>query len=230
MLQAQPKWRGTAAGAHSMSDNLHDALATMRTGPDAAHQQQPAKRERLQYATALLSRGVDIDEDERIIEGVATSGSVDSYGDIVQPGGAEYTLPVPLLFSHHADAPVGAVIAAQRDDSCIRFRAQIARINTPGTLQDRCNEAWESVKAQLVRAVSIGFISLQSQPIAGGGRRHVKWRWCELSLVVLPANLDATIQSVRQLDEPEFVTRFLAEARAVRPLVRRAPARVVKLR
>ncbi|WP_218023699.1 HK97 family phage prohead protease [Paraburkholderia ribeironis] len=173
---------------------------------------------------------MNVNEDERTIEGIATSGNVDAYSDIVVPSGAEYSLPVPLLWQHQHDKPIGAVISAQRDETCLRFRAQIAHIQAPGLLADRVNEAWESVKAQLVRAVSIGFISLQSQPITGGGRRHVKWRWCELSLVTIGANSDARIEHARHLTEVELmVERALAEDRARRPRLDYSGTHVVRL-
>jgi hypothetical protein len=41
-----------------------------------------------------------IDEDQRILIGVASTPSTDSYGDIVEPEGAEYKLPLPLLWQH----------------------------------------------------------------------------------------------------------------------------------
>ena len=44
--------------------------------------------------TALEENG------ERIIEGWATTPTEDSSLDVVNPRGAEFSLPLPLLFSH----------------------------------------------------------------------------------------------------------------------------------
>ncbi|MFM7011873.1 MAG: peptidase U35, partial [Betaproteobacteria bacterium] len=49
------------------------------------------------------------DDDERTIEGIATTPSPDRYGDIVEPDGAKFQLPIPLLWQHDSDKPVGHV-------------------------------------------------------------------------------------------------------------------------
>jgi phage head maturation protease len=64
------------------------------------------------------------------------------------------------------------------------------------------DEAIQSIKYRLVAAVSIGFSSVEGQieRLKGGGLRFLEWNWHELSLVTIPANADATIQSVKQFD------------------------------
>ena len=80
------------------------------------------------------------------------------------------------------------------------FKARIAQLDEPGTLKDRLDEAWQSVKLGLVRAVSIGFRPLEWTQMADGGYRFSKWKWVELSLVTIPANSQATIDVVRSVD------------------------------
>ncbi|HET7375741.1 MAG TPA: hypothetical protein VFK30_03475, partial [Anaerolineae bacterium] len=46
-------------------------------------------------------------EDERIIEGVATTPTPDRVDDIVDPMGAKFNLPMPLLWQHRHDQPIG---------------------------------------------------------------------------------------------------------------------------
>jgi HK97 family phage major capsid protein/HK97 family phage prohead protease len=144
-----------------------------------------------------------IDEDARTIEGVASSITPDRVGDIVEPRGAKFGLPLPLLWQHKHDSPVGHVTAAETSDGDIRVRAQIARIDEPGELQTLTDRAWQSVKSGLVRGLSIGFRPLSSpEKIAGtSGVRFKAWEWLELSLVTIPANADATIAVVKQYDE-----------------------------
>ncbi len=43
-----------------------------------------------------------IDEEQRIIEGIATTPSTDRMGDIVEPEGAQFKLPIPLLWQHNS--------------------------------------------------------------------------------------------------------------------------------
>jgi hypothetical protein len=86
----------------------------------------------------------------REIEGVATSKSIDHLGDEVEPRGALFELPLPLLLYHKSDSPVGQVAAADVTETGIKVRARIARIDEPGEAQSLCDKAWHSVRASLV--------------------------------------------------------------------------------
>jgi HK97 family phage major capsid protein/HK97 family phage prohead protease len=141
-----------------------------------------------------------IDEEQRIIEGTATTPSPDRIGDIVEPLGAKFSLPLPLLWMHNSAKPVGTVEQAKPNSKGIPFRAQIARIDEPGALKDRVDEAWQSLKADLVRGVSIGFRDLKSELMKDGGIRFQEWEWLELSLVTIPANERATIELIKSID------------------------------
>lgn len=146
-----------------------------------------------------------IDEDKRIIEGIATTPSVDRAGDVVEPKGAEFKLPIPLLWQHNASQPIGHVIEASVTRSGIRIRARIEKIAEAGTLKDRLDEAWQSLKSGLVRGLSIGFQSKERERIEDedgrfSGYRFLRWAWLELSAVTIPANQDASILAVKQFD------------------------------
>lgn len=139
-----------------------------------------------------------IDEEQRLITGIATTPAVDRMGDIVEPKGAEFELPIPLLWQHDATQPVGTVFAAKVTKDGIEVQARFAKIDEPGALKDRIDEAWQSVKAKLVRGLSIGFKELESARIADTyAYRFTKWLWLELSCVTIPANAEATIQTVK---------------------------------
>jgi HK97 family phage prohead protease len=164
------------------------------------------------------------DDDARVIEGIASTPTPDRYEDIVEPRGAKYALPMPLLWQHKADAPVGHVEFASLTDEGIPFRATIARINEPGTLKDRLDEAWQSVKARLVRAVSIGFRPLEHAFMESGGIRYLSWEWLELSLVTIPANSEATINVIRSIDTTTRAALGIDGGHVVR--LNQSPARV----
>lgn len=140
------------------------------------------------------------DDDARVITGIASTPTPDRYDDIVEPKGAKYALPMPLLWQHQHASPVGHVEFAELTDEGIPFRATIARVDEPGNLKDRLDEAWQSVKAKLVRAVSIGFRPLEHSYMENGGVRYLSWEWIELSLVTIPANAEATINTIRSID------------------------------
>jgi HK97 family phage major capsid protein/HK97 family phage prohead protease len=152
-----------------------------------------------------LLRVKSIADDERTIVGIATTPTPDRMGDIVEPKGAVFKLPVPLLFQHDKSQPIGHVIAATTTDAGIEITAQIAKIDQPGKLQDRLDEAWQMLKAGLVGGLSIGFLEKESEPIKGsrGALRFLKWLWVELSVVTVPANAEASITQIKSLDQQQ---------------------------
>lgn len=142
------------------------------------------------------------DGDLRVIRGVATNGTPDRVGDIVEPLGVAFNNPMPLLLHHQTDKPVGLATFDKPTKAGISFTATFAKIDEPGALKDRVDEAWQSVKAGLIRAVSIGFKPVldQVERIKGGGIRFLQTEVLELSLVTIPANRDATISTIKSLD------------------------------
>jgi hypothetical protein len=66
-----------------------------------------------------------IGEDLREFEGIASTPSVDRVGDIVDPMGAKFDLPLPLLLDHEHSQQVGHVVAARQTSAGIRFTARI---------------------------------------------------------------------------------------------------------
>lgn len=143
-----------------------------------------------------------VDEESRTLEGIATTPSPDRMGDIVEPEGAQFSLPLPLLWQHDSTQPIGHVLAAKVSKDGITVKAQFAKIDEPGPLKARLDEAWQSVKAGLVRGFSIGFRSLESARIKDTWAEHfLKWDWLELSCVTIPANAEATITAVKSIDQ-----------------------------
>lgn len=140
----------------------------------------------------------EVDEDRRIIRGVATTPTTDRVGDIVESEGAQFKLPVPLLSHHDRTRPIGHVTKARVTSDGIEVEAQLKRIDEPGRLKDRLDEAWQEIKHGLVRGLSIGFKPVEAARIEGTfGTRFLKWLWLELSAVVIPANEEAGIVAVK---------------------------------
>jgi HK97 family phage major capsid protein/HK97 family phage prohead protease len=141
------------------------------------------------------------DDEKRTITGIATTPTTDRMGDIVESEGAEFRLPIPLLWQHNHDAPIGQVTEAKVTKAGIRITAQINRIEEDGALKNRLDEAWQSIKYGLVRGLSIGFKPLESARIEESyAYRFTKWLWLELSAVTIPANGDCTIATVKSID------------------------------
>lgn len=154
------------------------------------------------------------DDDAREIEGIATTPTPDSYDDIVEPKGAEFNLAhLPLLWQHRSSDPVGAVTKAKVTNDGISVTAKFAKIATPGKLKDRLDEAWDSVKAGLVRGLSIGFRAREYAFLENGGIHFLSWRWLELSLVTIPANEDAGVTALRSICTKELAASGRASLR-----------------
>jgi HK97 family phage prohead protease len=141
-----------------------------------------------------------VDEDARVLTGIASTPSVDRTNDIVEPMGAEFALPLPFLWQHDSAQPIGHVTAAKPTASGIPVTIELVKIAEPGTLKDRLDEAWQSIKSGLVRGLSIGFAAVEYSFKDDGGIHFTKWSWLELSAVTIPANADASITSIKAAD------------------------------
>lgn len=140
-------------------------------------------------------------EELREFTGIATTPDTDRIGDIVESDGAEFKLPIPLLWMHAHDLPVGQVIKARVTKSGIEVTCRIATVLKPAGLVARLDEAWESLKAGLVRGLSIGFSAVEYSFMDNGGIHFTKWNWHELSMVVIPAAQDAGVTAIKSLYE-----------------------------
>lgn len=150
--------------------------------------------------------------DERIITGVATTPTPDRVGDIVEPLGVTYKNPLPLLWQHDASKPVGTVEFEKPTKNGVKFTARLPKIIEEGKLKERIDEAWQSVKAGLVRAVSIGFRGLEYSFMESGGIKFSETEVMELSLVTIPANAEATISTIKRFDLEPYTLDKTADA------------------
>lgn len=122
-------------------------------------------------------------------------------GDVVEPLGVTYKNPLPLLLYHNSQKPVGWVKFQKPTKDGIAFEAKLPTIDEPGTVRERIEEAWTSIKAGLLTAVSIGFRAIEeSFNKETGGFHFLKTEVLELSLVAIPAQRDARIETIKSLD------------------------------
>lgn len=144
-----------------------------------------------------------LDSEQRIIEGIASTPSPDADGDVMEPAGAQFKLPMPFLWFHNQKEPIGEVFEAAVTSAGIRIKARISKVSEPGKLKDRVDEAWQSIKADppLVRGLSIGWKALDAEPIRGTRyTRFKRWLWGETSAVSVPMNAETTILAVKSAD------------------------------
>jgi HK97 family phage prohead protease len=141
-----------------------------------------------------------VSDDDRIIEGIASTPTPDRRGDVMEPAGAKFELPMPFLWQHDQERPIGEVFEASASKNGIRIKARIAKIDEPGRLKDRLDEVWLSIKTKLVRGLSIGWSPIEAAPLKTGGLHVLSWEWAELSAVTVPMNTEASILRIKQLD------------------------------
>lgn len=150
----------------------------------------------------------EVVDESRTISGIATTPKIDSYGDIVEPMGVQYRGPVNLFLYHDTRLPVGNVQFGKATKAGIPFSATLPDVKEEGTVRDRVNEAWHSLKYKLLQAVSIGFKALEwSYMDDTNGIRFTNWEMLELSLVGVPANPDAVIQTVKSAGMTDDIVR-----------------------
>lgn len=156
----------------------------------------------------------EMDDDKRTFSGVASTPTVDRVGDIIEPMGITFKNPLPLLWQHKHDQPIGTVKFDKPTKDGVTFTAQIPVVAEPGPLKDRVDTAWGEIKHGLVRATSIGFRPIEYSFMDNGGIRYSETEVYELSAVTIPAQADAMITTVKSIDaalrkaagvpEPEF--------------------------
>src|SRR4249919_447134 len=86
-----------------------------------------------------------VDDDGYTITGMATTPTPDRLNDVVEPEGAEFKLPLPLLWQHDASQPIGHVTRAKVTPAGIEIVAKIAKDVTA-----EIDRAWSLIKAGLV--------------------------------------------------------------------------------
>ncbi len=142
-----------------------------------------------------------INEEQRILEGIATTPAPDRVNDVVVPEGIKFKLPFPFLYQHRSDKPIGNVVAASIDKEGMRVKIQVSP-SLPAV--PWIDEAWALIKAKLVRGLSIGFRSLEeSWDKTLNGYKYLSVEILELSAVTIPANAEASITSVKAFDARE---------------------------
>lgn len=160
-----------------------------------------------------------VSDDQRIIRGIATSPRPDRLGDVVVMDGVESASDIPFMLHHDSRLPVGRAKLGKPTKAGIPFEARLPMVAEPGTLRDRVDEAWHSVKYGVITAVSIGFRVLDDavEAIQGtNGLKFLKTEVMELSLVAVPAQPQAVITGFKSLDQ-KSIDSIYASIQAARP-------------
>ena len=153
-------------------------------------------------------------DDNGAIEGLAWPfGTPDRVGDVIEKGAfAEAVLPLPMLFGHDGNDPVGSWTEAVEAEDGLRLKGRML----VGEVR-RADEVRALVKAGAVRGISIGFITRKAGPRKGGGRTITKLELLEASLVAIPMHPGARVTSaksaVRALELAAAINRVASAIR-----------------
>ncbi len=136
----------------------------------------------------------------RRLRGVASTPLVDRQSEVVVPSGAQFTLPVPLLWNHAHGSPLGVVERIEIRSDGLHIEAMLAN-------SAKADEALELVDLGGL-SYSIGFMPLESVPMPGGGLKHTRYELVEISLVAVPAGRGT--RATRRLNAPDGSVKLLS--------------------
>ncbi|CAN7481184.1 HK97 family phage prohead protease [Mesorhizobium sp. LjNodule214] len=164
--------------------------------------------ERLFFETKFLAG------DAGAIEALAWPfGTPDRVGDVIEKGAfADAKMPMPILFGHDQNDPLGAWTDATEATDGLRLKGRLL----VGEVR-RADEVRALVKAGAVRGISIGFVTRKAIARKGGGRTISQLELLEASLVTLAMHPGAKVTSaksaVRALEIAAAINRLAAAIR-----------------
>lgn len=124
-------------------------------------------------------------------------GVPDRVGDEIEPGAfAKAAMPLPMLFGHDLNDPVGTWETAVEKADGLHLTGKLLIDEVV-----RAREVRALVKSGAVRGVSIGFITKSAKSKPGGGRIIKSLELLEASLVTLPMHPGARVTSAKSAVE-----------------------------
>ena len=156
---------------------------------------------------------------------VLSDATVDRYGDIIDAEGWDlrWFKQNPIaLFGHSGDFPIGTWENVRVEGGKLLGKLKLA---AQGTSQ-RIDELRSLVEQGVLKAVSVGFKPVESEPMQRGGVRYKKQELLETSLVSVPANPAALAVAKSLHVSPETIRMAFgeqAEERPAAPGVKAAP-------
>lgn len=120
-------------------------------------------------------------------------GSADRVGDIIEKGAfATASTPLPMLFSHNPDRPVGVWHSIKEADAGLEVEGELLIDDVP-----LAKEARALVRSGAMRGLSIGFQAKKATSRKGGGRIITALDLVEISLVTIPCHPGAKVNGAK---------------------------------
>jgi HK97 family phage prohead protease len=145
--------------------------------------------------------------DAGTFEGMASVyGNVDSYGDIVMPGAFSKTLAerssVPILYQHNTKQPIGLGQLADTE-SGLMMRGELV-LDVP-----EAKSAYALMKKGVLTGLSIGYnVEREKFDKAQNANLLEQVKLMEVSVVTFPANILATVSTVKSANDIETIREF----------------------
>lgn len=133
-------------------------------------------------------------DDSGLISGIAWPfGTPDRVGDVIEKGAfAAARLPLPMLFGHDMNDPIGIWDEASEDDAGLQIKGQLLVDDVA-----RAREVRALVQRGAIRGLSIGFMTRKAVARPRGGRTIKELELLEVSLVTIPAHPGARVTSAK---------------------------------
>jgi HK97 family phage prohead protease len=131
-------------------------------------------------------------------------GKVDSYGEVVEAGAftkslkawAKSSRPIPMLWNHNSDEPVGFWDEFEEDDKGLRLAGQLL----VGQSVPEADKVYSLAKAKAIGGLSIGYYEVKADPWTIDGaepRKLYQLDLREISPVTFPALKEAQLDTVK---------------------------------
>ena len=158
------------------------------------------------------------------MEFVLSDESPDRIGDVILSDGwqlSNFRKNPIALFGHRPDFIVGRWANLRVENKSLRGHLALA----PEGTSARIDEIRKLVEAGILKAVSVGFHSIEDEPLdkknAFGGRRFLKQELVECSLVAIPANQNALAVAKSLKISPQTIDLVFAAGQGARNARRR---------
>jgi HK97 family phage prohead protease len=152
-----------------------------------------------------------IADDAGAISGVAWKfNEPDRVGDVIEKGAfAKASLPIPMLFGHDMNDPIGTWDIATEKSDGLHLAGHLLVDDVA-----RAREVRALVRSGAVRGISIGFITKKASNRAGGGRTIKSLELLEASLVTIPMHPGARVTSAKSAVEALTLAAAIQRATA----------------
>ncbi|QDM14582.1 HK97 family phage prohead protease [Tardiphaga sp. vice352] len=150
-------------------------------------------------------------EDSGVITAMAWPfAKPDRVGDMIEKGAfANAVMPIPMLFGHDVNDPVGAWDTATERSDGLHLKGNLLVNALP-----RARELLALIKSGAVRGISIGFVTKKAKARSGGGRTISVLELLEASLVTIPMHPGARITSAKSAIQAITIAEAIHRATA----------------